>query len=49
VDIPGRFASYEAASYDRINALIDRVDEERTGMKKEVFRSFLGKVYKRSK
>jgi len=49
VDIPGRFASYEAASYERINALIDRVDEKGTGMKKEVFRSFLGKVYKRSK
>lgn len=29
--------------------MIEQVDEEKTGLKKEVFRSFLAKVYKRSK
>jgi len=29
--------------------LIEGVEEEKTGLKKEVFRSFLEKVYKRTK
>jgi hypothetical protein len=49
IDLASRFAAYEAESYAKINALIESVDEQGTGMKQEVFRSFLGKVYKRSK
>jgi len=49
ISIPERFEAYEKDSYERINALIETVDEQGSGMKKEVFRSFLAKVYKRSK
>ncbi|KAL0249768.1 hypothetical protein I308_103070 [Cryptococcus tetragattii IND107] len=49
ISIPERFEKYEKESYEKINALIEQVDEEKTGLKKEVFRSFLAKVYKRSK
>lgn len=47
--IQQRFEEYEAESYAKLNGLIDGVDEAGTGLKKEVFRSFLAKVYKRSK
>ncbi|OXG49290.1 farnesyl diphosphate synthase [Cryptococcus neoformans] len=49
ISIPERFEKYEKESYEKIIALIEQVDEEKTGLKKEVFRSFLAKVYKRSK
>ncbi|WVQ74823.1 hypothetical protein IAR50_004430 [Cryptococcus sp. DSM 104548] len=49
ISIPERFEAYEKESYEKINGLIESVDEAGTGLKKEVFRSFLGKVYKRSK
>ncbi|KAK6910598.1 farnesyl diphosphate synthase [Kwoniella mangroviensis CBS 10435] len=49
ISIPQRFEAYEKESYEKINGLIESVDEEGTGLKKEVFRSFLAKVYKRSK
>ncbi|WRT68274.1 uncharacterized protein IL334_005250 [Kwoniella shivajii] len=49
ISIPEKFEAYEKESYEKINGLIESVDEEGTGLKKEVFRSFLAKVYKRSK
>jgi farnesyl diphosphate synthase len=49
LDIQGRFDEYEKESYAKLNALIEGVDEKATGLKKEVFRSFLEKVYKRTK
>ncbi|WWC93659.1 hypothetical protein V866_000494 [Kwoniella sp. B9012] len=49
ISIPQRFEAYEKESYEKINGLIESVDEEGTGLKKEVFKSFLAKVYKRSK
>lgn len=49
VDVAGRFAKYEQESYDKIIKMIDQVDEAKTGLKKQVFISFLEKVYKRSK
>ncbi|WWC90840.1 uncharacterized protein L201_005777 [Kwoniella dendrophila CBS 6074] len=49
ISIPQRFEVYEKESYEKINGLIETVDEQGTGLKKEVFRSFLAKVYKRSK
>jgi len=48
LDIPTKYAAYEAEFYEKINAMIDRVDESR-GLKKDVLRSFLAKVYKRTK
>lgn len=48
VGIPDKYAVYEADFYQKINAQIDAVDESH-GLKKEVLRSFLAKVYKRSK
>ncbi|KAK0542768.1 Farnesyl pyrophosphate synthetase [Tilletia horrida] len=56
VDVAGAFHKYEAESYTRLNALIDALPEGQGalpdgtgGIKREVFRSFLAKVYKRSK
>ncbi|KAL7409651.1 putative isoprenoid biosynthesis-related protein [Mrakia frigida] len=49
LNIQGRFDEYEKESYAKLNALIEGVDENKTGLKKEVFRSFLEKVYKRTK
>ena len=49
VDVAGRFAKYEQESYEKITKMIDQVDEAKTGLKKQVFVSFLDKVYKRSK
>jgi farnesyl diphosphate synthase len=49
ISIPERFAKYEQESYERITALIGQVDEKASGMKREVFESFLNKVYKRAK
>ncbi|CED84209.1 isoprenoid biosynthesis-related protein [Phaffia rhodozyma] len=49
LDIQGKFNAYEQQSYESLNKLIDSIDEEKSGLKKEVFHSFLGKVYKRSK
>ncbi|KAJ9126496.1 glycerol channel [Naganishia onofrii] len=49
VDVAGRFAKYEQESYDKIIKMIEQVDEAKTGLKKQVFISFLEKVYKRSK
>ncbi|KAE8260778.1 hypothetical protein A4X09_0g4675 [Tilletia walkeri] len=56
IDVAGAFNKYEAESYERLNALIDALPEGQGanadgtgGIKREVFRSFLSKVYKRSK
>ncbi|GAA95763.1 uncharacterized protein L969DRAFT_85467 [Mixia osmundae IAM 14324] len=48
LDLATRFESYEAQSYKQINAAIDAVDES-SGVKRDVFRAFLAKVYKRTK
>ncbi|CAO1617296.1 unnamed protein product [Parajaminaea phylloscopi] len=47
IDIPSKFAAYEQQSYASITALIAKVDES-TGLKRDVFTSFLNKVYKRT-
>lgn len=55
LDIPSLYAKYEQESYDRVIKLIDAVDESPVegsngiGMKREVYRSFLNKIYKRQK
>ena len=49
ISLSERFEAYEKESYEKITALIGQVDEEATGVKREVFVSFLNKVYKRSK
>ena len=49
LDIQAKFDAYEAKSYREINEAIEQVDEAKTGLKREVFRSFLAKVYKRTK
>jgi farnesyl diphosphate synthase len=49
ISIPARFEKYEQESYERLNALINEIDEDKSGLKREVFTSFLGKVYKRQK
>lgn len=48
LELENRFKEYEAESYQRIMKLIDGVDESK-GLKKQVFISFLEKVYKRTK
>jgi farnesyl diphosphate synthase len=48
ISIPERFEKYEGETYTELSSLIEGIDESR-GLKKEVFTSFLEKVYKRSK
>lgn len=49
LDLAREFEQYEADSYARLNQLIDEIPAEGSedGLKREVFRSFLAKVYKR--
>ena len=50
IGIAGLFEEYEARSYKEINALIETIPEAGgDGLKREVFESFLAKVYKRTK
>ncbi|GAA5973176.1 hypothetical protein JCM11641_006307 [Rhodosporidiobolus odoratus] len=51
LELKRRFEEYEADSYERINGLINQIPEQgdAAGLKREVFRSFLTKVYKRQK
>jgi len=48
LDINGLYKKYEDDSYVRISALIAGIDES-VGVKKEVFTTFMNKIYKRSK
>ena len=48
IDIPAKYASYEAHFFEKVNTMIDNVNESH-GLKREVLRSFLAKVYKRTK
>ncbi|KAJ3353603.1 Farnesyl pyrophosphate synthetase [Allomyces javanicus] len=48
LELERAFHEYEAASYQRIHALIDGIDLA-LGVPKEVYVSFMNKVYKRSK
>jgi len=54
VGVDGYYAEYEAQAYKRINALIDAVPEVRSPcgeavLRRAVFRTFLEKIYKRTK
>ncbi|GAA5884873.1 hypothetical protein JCM3774_002119 [Rhodotorula dairenensis] len=51
LDLAREFEQYEADSYARLNALIDEIPSEGShdGLKRQVFQSFLAKVYKRQK
>lgn len=49
ISIPERFEKYEKESYERLTGLINQIDEAKTGLKRDVFVSFLNKVYKRTK
>lgn len=48
IDIAGRYEKYEEDVVGKLKGLINGIDEN-SGLKKEVFESFLGKIYKRSK
>lgn len=49
ISIPERYEAYEAEVYKKLTGLIGKVEEQGAGLKREVFESFLGKIYKRSK
>ncbi|KZT53664.1 terpenoid synthase [Calocera cornea HHB12733] len=49
VDIPGKYTVYEQESYEKINGLINAINETPGGLKRDVFRAFLAKLYKRTK
>lgn len=49
IAIPRRFEQYEKESYEKLTGLIAKIDEEATGVKQQIFTSFLEKVYKRQK
>jgi farnesyl diphosphate synthase len=46
-----QFEDYEASSYEQLNKLINEIPEggSEDGLKREIFQSFLAKVYKRQK
>lgn len=48
ISIPARFEKYEAESHAKLTKAINEIDESK-GLKREVFTSFLEKVYKRTK
>ena len=43
------YESYEEGVVGDVRKRIGDVDEGKTGLKREVFESFLGKIYRRSK
>lgn len=51
LELAREFEEYEHDSYTRINGLIDAIPAEGSadGLKREVYQSFLAKVYKRQK
>ncbi|KAG8687428.1 Farnesyl pyrophosphate synthetase [Ceratobasidium sp. 395] len=49
LELPRRYDEYEQAVYVKLNELIDAIPETSGGLKRDVFRSFLSKIYKRSK
>ncbi|KAI0083256.1 farnesyl-diphosphate synthase [Irpex rosettiformis] len=55
VDVPGKYYKYEEDAYKRINGLIESIPVEGLGaegqvkLQREVFTSFLNKIYKRQK
>ncbi|KAF5313865.1 hypothetical protein D9619_013090 [Psilocybe cf. subviscida] len=49
LDIRGIYAKYEEGIVGELNQKIDQIVEVDGGLKREVFRSFLSKIYKRSK
>jgi farnesyl diphosphate synthase len=51
LNLPQLFEKFEAESYAKINGLIEAIPIEGSeeGLKREIFISFLAKVYKRSK
>jgi len=46
-----QFEDYEASSYEQLNKLINEIPEggSEDGLRREIFQSFLAKVYKRQK
>ncbi|KAG0143362.1 hypothetical protein CROQUDRAFT_66289 [Cronartium quercuum f. sp. fusiforme G11] len=50
INLTKRFEEYEAETYKKINDLIKEIDDSSpSGLKQEVFKTFLAKIYKRSK
>ena len=49
IAIPRRYEAYEQDVYQKLTSLIESVESKGLGLKKEVFTSFLGKIYKRTK
>jgi hypothetical protein len=48
VNLTERFNKFEEESFTKLNGLIDQIDES-SGLKKDLFRAFLAKIYKRIK
>jgi len=51
LELSRQFEEYEASSYEQLNKLINEIPEQGSedGLKREIFQSFLAKVYKRQK
>ncbi|GAA5828829.1 hypothetical protein JCM3766R1_003833 [Sporobolomyces carnicolor] len=51
LDLARQFEEYEASSYEQLNKLINEIPAQGSddGLKREIFQSFLAKVYKRQK
>ncbi|KAF5390537.1 hypothetical protein D9757_002590 [Collybiopsis confluens] len=53
IGLRAKYAAYEGRVYKQLNEMIDQIDEGAPGqqgvLKKEIFTSFLGKIYRRQK
>ncbi|KAJ3126254.1 hypothetical protein HK098_007726 [Nowakowskiella sp. JEL0407] len=49
INLPKIYAEYEETSHKKMMALINDLDEQKTGLPREMFTSFVNRIYKRSK
>ncbi|EGG11672.1 uncharacterized protein MELLADRAFT_41913 [Melampsora larici-populina 98AG31] len=50
IDLSKRYQEYESESYQKLNGLISEIDDSiQGGLKQDVFKNFLAKIYQRSK
>jgi farnesyl diphosphate synthase len=48
VNLKQRYEEHEEESFAKLNGLIEQIDES-LGLKKDLFRAFLAKIYRRTK
>lgn len=49
LQIAEKYKEYERNYHQRITTVVDQIDEQKTGLKKEIFTGFLSKIFGRTK